>query len=93
MTTLQQYAPDILQIALRHGIKKVRVFGSFASGVSTTSSDIDLLVNPEPGRDLLDLIAMKQELEERIGRRVDVVTENGLSPHLKEQILRQAKYL
>ena len=48
---------------------------------------------PEPGRDLLDLIALKQELEERIGRKVDVVTEKGLSPHLRERILRQANPL
>ncbi len=93
MTQLQQITPDILQIASRHGIGNVRIFGSFADGNAQPTSDVDLLVSPEPGRDLLDLIALKQELEERIGRRVDIVTEKGLSPHLKEIILGQAKSL
>lgn len=93
MANLEQYAPDILQIAMRHGAREVRVFGSFADGSPTPSSDLDLLVNLEPGRDLLDLIALKQELEERINRRVDIVTEKSLSPHLRQTILRQAKSL
>ena len=77
MTELQQFSVDILQIASRHGIGNVRVFGSFADNTAQPSSDVDLLVSPEPGRDLLDVIALKQELEERIGRRVDIVTEKG----------------
>jgi len=93
MTALQQYATDILQIATKHGVIKVRVFGSFANGTATPSSDIDLLVNLETGRDLLDLIAMKQELETQTGRKVDVVTEKGLSPHLRETIIHQARPL
>ncbi len=93
MGTLQEYTPDILQIATRHGARKVRVFGSFSANTATAASDLDLLITLEKGRDLLDLIAFKQELEERIGRKVDVVTENGLSPHLKESILAQAKPL
>ncbi len=93
MTALQQYASDILQAATKHGVNKVRVFGSFALGTPTPSSDLDLLVNLEPGRDLLDLIALKQELEMQTGRKVDVVTEKGLSPYLREKILRQARPL
>jgi len=93
MSILQQYTPDILQIAGKHGAQKIRVFGSFSRDSATAASDLDLLVNLEKGRDLLDLIAFKQELEEQIGRRVDVVTEKGLSPHLRESILAQAKPL
>ena len=93
MSTLQQYIPDILQIADKHGAQKIRVFGSFSRNSATAASDLDLLVNLKKGRDLLDLIAFKQELEEQIGLRVDVVTEKGLSPHLRESILAQAKSL
>ena len=93
MATLQQYTPSILQIADRYGAKKIRVFGSFADGNVDDNSDLDLLVDLEPGRDLLDLIGFKQELEEHISRRVDVVTEKGLSPYLRETILRQARPL
>lgn len=93
MSTLQQYTPDILQIAGKHGVQKIRVFGSFSRDSVSVASDLDLLINLEKGRDLLDLIAFKQELEEQIGRKVDVVTEKGLSPHLRESILSQAKPL
>jgi len=93
MNTLLQYTSDILQIAGKHGAQKIRVFGSFSQNRATAGSDLDLLVTLEKGRDLLDLIAFKQELEEQIGRRVDVVTEKGLSPHLRESILAQAKPL
>ena len=91
MMTLQEYKPTILQVAAKYGAGNVRIFGSFATGTPSSSSDIDLLVNLDSGRDLLDLIGFKQELEEQIGRKVDVVTENGLSPHLRETILHQAK--
>ena len=91
MTSLQQYKPTIMKVAAKHGATNVRFFGSFATGTQTSTSDIDLLVNLDSGRDLLDLIGFKQELEEQTGRKVDVVTENGLSPHLRETILRQAK--
>ena len=93
MATLQQYTPSIFQIANRYGARKIRVFGSFADGNVDDNSDLDLLIDLEQGRDLLDLIGFKQELEERIGRRVDVVTEKGLSPHLRDTILSQAKPL
>ena len=93
MSTLQQYTPSILQIADRYGARKIRVFGSFADGNVDDNSDLDLLVDLEQGRDLLDLIGFKQELEERISRRVDVVTEKGLSPYLREIILSQARPL
>lgn len=86
----QRYIPDILQIAGKYGILDVRVFGSSASGTPTKRSDIDLLVDLEAGRDLLDLIGFKQEIEERTGHRVDVVTQRGLSRHLREQILAEA---
>lgn len=93
MVTLQQYIPSILQIADRYGARKIRVFGSFADGNADDNSDLDLLVDLERGRDLLDLIGFKQDLEEHIDRRVDVVTEKGLSPHLRETILNQARPL
>lgn len=81
---------ETLQIADAHGATKVRLFGSFARGKANPASDIDLLVDLEPGRSLLDLIALQQDLEDLLGRRVDVVTEAALSPYLRERILREA---
>lgn len=82
--------PRILEAARRHGASKVRIFGSGSGGELGADSDLDLLVEMETGRSLLDLIALSQELEDLLHRPVDVVTEKALSPHLRDRILRQA---
>lgn len=83
----------ILQIARRHGARGVRVFGSYARGQQKETSDLDLLVDLEPHRDLFDLIELKQELEKTLQRRVDVVTEAGLSPYIRAKVLEEARAL
>lgn len=83
----------ILRLAARHGAARVRLFGSFATGRARAASDVDFLVDMKPGRSYLDLIALWQDLQEFVGRRVDVVTERGLSPHLRERILSEARPL
>jgi len=80
----------VLETAGRHGARRIRIFGSFGRGTATARSDLDLLVEFEPGRDLFDLISLKQELEEGLGRKVDVVTEASLSPHIRDDVLREA---
>lgn len=90
---LEGEAKQIRRIARAHGVVRLRVFGSRASEAATASSDLDLLVNLKPGRDLVDLIGFKLDLEEALGYRVDVVTERGLSPYLRARILRQARPL
>ena len=87
---LEKSRGEILRLAALHGARSVRVFGSAARGEARPDSDIDLLVDLEPGRSLLDLVALKQDLEDLLGRRVDVVTVSGVSPYLREQILRDA---
>lgn len=84
---------EILETARRHGARRVRVFGSYARGQQRPDSDIDLLVELEPGRDLFDLVELKQELEEKLHRRVDVLTEQSLSPYIREEVLREAQPL
>ena len=68
----------------------MRVFGSVARGTAAKDSDLDLLVDMEPGCDLFDLVALKREMEEALGLKVDVLTENSLSPYLRERVLREA---
>ena len=80
-------------LAARFGARNLRVFGSRATGSARPDSDLDLLVELEPGRDLFDLIELKQALEERTGSTVDVVTEGGLSPFMRDGILRSARFL
>lgn len=84
---------EILRIAAKHGARNVRVFGSVVRGEADEASDIDLLVEFEAGRSLLDQAKLMLDLEELLGGRVDVVTEGGLSRLLRRKILREARPL
>lgn len=87
---LKNEREKILQIAAKHGARDVQVFGSLARGEAKPDSDLDLLVKLEAGRSLLDLIAVKQDLEDLLGCQVDVVTEAAISPYIREQVLKEA---
>src|SRR6266496_4276498 len=90
-TPLPKVTVDVVKrIVASRGARNLRVFGSVARGESRPESDLDLLVDMENGRTLLDLVGLWQDLEEALGRRVDVVSEGGLSPHLRDRILREA---
>lgn len=80
----------ILRIARRHGASNVRVFGSVSRGEARADSDIDFLVDLEHGRSLLDLGGLLMDLQELLGCRVDVATEKGLRPRIRERVLREA---
>ncbi len=90
---LQKKRDEILQIAANHGARNVQVFGSLARGEARLGSDLDLLVKLDPGRSLLDLIAIKQDLEDLLGCHVDIVTEAAISPYIREQVLKEAVVL
>jgi uncharacterized protein len=87
---LQKYRKEILILASHHGARDVRVFGSLARGEGSEASDLDLLVTLGEGRSLLDLVGLKQDLEDLVHRPVDVVTERALSPYLRERVLSEA---
>ena len=80
----------ILGIAKKYGAQSIRVFGSHARGANHDNSDLDLLVTLAPNRTLLDLIAIKQDLEDILECHVDVVTEASLSTYVRDQILSEA---
>ena len=84
---------DILQIAARHGARNVRLFGSVARGEARPDSDIDVLVDFDPGRNLLDRVGLIQDLEDLLGRKVDVVTERALHWYIRAQVIEQARPL
>jgi predicted nucleotidyltransferase len=84
---------DILRIAAQYGAQNVRVFGSVARGEAGDGSDLDFLVEMEPGRSLLDLAALRDDLMDLLGRDVDVVTEDSLYWLLRRKILREARPL
>lgn len=81
---------EIAKVAARYGASDVRVFGSAARHERREESDLDLLVRMEEGRSLFDLIALSQELEDKLGVPVDVLSEGGLSPYLRDRILSEA---
>lgn len=87
---LKEKRDEILNIATRYGARKIRIFGSILRGETKPNSDIDFLVELEPGRSLLDIIAIKQDLEDLLGCKVDVVTEAAVSPYIRNEVLSQA---
>lgn len=89
-TSLQEKREEILRIAARHGARNVRIFGSVARGEADETSDIDLLVELEPGRSLFDLGGLQFDLETLLGCHVDVVTERGLKARIRDRVLREA---
>lgn len=90
---IRQKRELILNVAARHGARNLRVFGSVVSGQQRPDSDLDLLVDFDLGRSLLDHVALVQDLEDLLGQRVDVVTEKALHWYLRDRVLRQATAL
>ncbi|MEJ8767825.1 nucleotidyltransferase family protein [Oceanobacillus sp. HCA-5259] len=80
----------ILKVGYKCGISHIRVFGSVARSEDVPKSDLDLLVEIEKGRSLFDLIHFKHEVEDLLGVKVDVVTENSLHWSIKQDVLAEA---
>lgn len=85
-----RYRDQILALARKRGAHNVRVFGSIARGEQDAASDIDLLVDFEPGRSLLDLTGLWLDLEATLGCKVDVVSSRGLRPRVASEVTRDA---
>jgi hypothetical protein len=87
---LDEKRTEVLRAAARHGARNVRVIGSVARGQAGPDSDLDLLVELEKGRSLLDHAALVLELQTVLGCRVDVATEQGLRPRVRDRVLSEA---
>src|SRR5437879_941957 len=85
-----QRREEILQLARRRGACNVRVFGSVVRGEANESSDLDLLVEWEPGRSLLDHAGLVQDLQELLGVKVHLGTEKSLHWYVRDRILQEA---
>ncbi|MBM0740249.1 nucleotidyltransferase family protein [Phormidium sp. CLA17] len=81
---------EIFAIAAKYGASNVRVFGSVARGEEHPDSDIDFLMEIEPGRSLLDQIALMQDLERLLGRKVDVAEPETLHEKIRDRVLEEA---
>ena len=88
MSTLDR--DKILSIAERYGARNIRIFGSVARGDERPDSDLDLLIDLEEGRTLLDLIGFQQDLEELLGHKVDVHTVRSLSRYFRDEVISES---
>ncbi len=81
---------EILEAAARHGARGLRIFGSFARGEAGPDSDVDVLIDLEPGRSLFDAGGLLMDLQDILGRKVDVVTEGSLHWYIRDRVLNEA---
>jgi predicted nucleotidyltransferase len=90
LTDLREKRSEIIELARARGASRVRVFGSVARGEAGEGSDVDFVVDLEPGRSLLDLGGLLMDLRDLLNRDVDVVSERGLRPRVAERVLADA---
>ena len=83
---LEKLKPKIIKILKKRGIKKAAIFGSFVRGEQKEGSDIDILIEPTEGMGL-EFVGVQIELEKELGMKVDLLSYNGINPHLKDYIL------
>jgi len=90
---LEEIKVKIIPVLRRYDVRKAAIFGSYVKGEEREDSDIDILVEFKGEKSLLDLAGLKIELEEILGRKVDVLTYNSLHPLLKDKILQEQKVI
>ena len=86
----EDLAAQVRELGARHGVRRIRVFGSVARGEARPDSDIDLLVDYEPGHGGFAFVDFCEAVERLLHRRVDVVTERSLHPLVRDKVLAQA---
>jgi predicted nucleotidyltransferase len=90
---LREKRDDIKRIAVRHGADNIRVFGSVARGEAGAESDIDILIDVGPTTSSWFPAGLILDLEDLLGRRIEVITEEALNPELRDHVLGEAKPL
>lgn len=86
---IEKIGNEIIPVLKRHNVVRAAIFGSFARGEMKEDSDLDILVEFKGEKSLLDLVALKMELEEVLGREVDVLTYNSLHPFIREIVSKE----
>jgi predicted nucleotidyltransferase len=82
---------QVADLCRRNDISYLGVFGSFARGDFTPESDVDLLARFSKPKGLLDLVRIEEEFAERLGRKVDLAVEGGLSPYIVDRVMADLK--
>lgn len=86
VTLIQSLKKKVLPILKRNNVKKASLFGSYAKGIQKKTSDVDIIIEPPKGMGL-GFIGIKLELEEKLGKKVDLITYKSIHPYLKKSIL------
>jgi len=87
---IEEKRDEILRLAVKHGAQNVRLFGSVARGEDRPDSDVDFLVEVGPTTSSWFPAGLILDLEQALGRRVEIVTDQGLNPYVRDQVLREA---
>ena len=87
---LPQHRETIRQLVLEAGMANPRIFGSVLHGEDTESSDLDILVDPSPKTDLLDVVRLQRLISTLVGLRVDLLTPGDLPPKFRERVVAEA---
>ena len=90
---IEEHRIEIPALARCHGVHNVRIFGSMARGDADEASDVDLLVTMPPGKSGMALGRLLMDVQDILGRRVDVLSDRGLHPSLRDHILEEARPL
>ena len=88
---MDEVIEKLIRILKKHGAKKIEIFGSCARGEAKPGSDLDIIVEFEERKSLLELVGIEQELEDYLGIKVDLLTEASISPYLRDRIKKEAK--
>jgi len=86
----EEIKEKIISILVKHGIKRILVFGSYARNEATPESDLDLIVDFPEGTSLLDHVGIEIELSEALNMKIDLLSRNGISPYIKDNVLKEA---
>lgn len=90
MKLSEEIKKKIISILVKYGIKKILIFGSYARNEATPISDLDLIVEFPEGTSLIDHIGIEFELSEALNMKIDLLSQNGISPYIKDQIMKEA---
>lgn len=90
MKLSEEIKKKIISILVKYGVKKILIFGSYARNEATPISDLDLIVEFPEGTSLIDHIGIEFELSEALNMKIDLLSQNGISPYIKDQIMKEA---
>ncbi len=88
---MEEIINKLVSILKKHGVKRIEIFGSYARGEVKHRSDLDIIVEFEKRKSLLELVGIEQELEDALGIKVDLLTRASISPYLIEKIEKESK--